>query len=420
MYDQVGKLGDKNLVPEFGTFVLAEESQTSEIGPELRPFLNRNLDEVENYRTVQVRHGAGLLELPVISERSADDAVNDQVDAAMREWGMVGFLAVHDGKIVHETYRCGNTADSRSVVHSVTKSFTSTLIAGAIADGHLDLDTKISAYIEQLQGTEYGDCTLRSIMNMSAGMKDPNEANFQDAMQQRRKTYRDTRKEAVIEWLSGYQRYAAPGEVYEYVDYNFYLQSEILRRTYGKTYEQLLAERIWVPAGMQHDGFIRTTHAGDADGHGGLSMTLRDMARFGLFVLQSFSGSPQPNVEASGAGGAGSGDIASAATGPHVPEGWFQHILDAAKSTEGVRAPGNIPMAPEFGYELGWWPHRSIDESGNERLCFSAQGVFGQTVFVYPDRNAIVVTQAAGMMHDGATYAATQVVADAVLRAAGA
>lgn len=397
MYDQVGKLGDKNLVPEFGTFVLAEESTTSETPPEMRPFLNRHLDEVQNNRTVQVRHGAELRELPVRSTQSVDAAVNDEVDAAMRTWGMVGFIAIIDGEIVHETYRCGNTVDSKSVVHSITKSVTSTLVAGAIAEGHLELDEVISTYIPELAGTAYGESTLRSIMNMSAGTCDPNEASFSDALAQRRKAYRDTRHEAVVEWLSQYKRHAAPGEVYEYVDYNFYLQSEILRRTYKIPYEQLLSERIWAPAGMQHDGYIRTTHAGDADGHGGLSMTTRDLARLGLFVLESLQGKG----------------------GPLVPEGWFQHILDAAAETEGVRAPGNIPMAPEFGYELGWWPHRRTDNEGVDRLCFSAQGVFGQTLFVYPDRNAIVVTHAAGMMHDGATYAATQQVADAVLTAAG-
>lgn len=398
-YDGVGKLGDKNLVPEFGTFAPAREETLQQADASMMPYLFRNMNEVVGHRTIQVRHGDNLRPLPNRDGVRFDDALLEHVQAEMARWGVVGLLAVQSGEVVFESYRCGNTDQSRSVVHSVTKSVTSTLIAGAIREGLVDIEAKLSTYLPELAGADFGDSTIRSMLNMSSGVNQPETDPDASPLDQRRKVYRDTRPEAVTEWLATHQRYAEPGAAYEYVDYNFYLLSEVLRRVYDRPYEELLVERIWIPAGMQHDAYIRTTHAGKVDGHGGLSMTLRDMARLGLFVMDSFHGTG----------------------GPLVPDGWFQGILDASASTGGVRSPGSIPMAPPFGYELGWWPHPGVPGEGGNAApvrCFSAQGVFGQTIFVFPERDAVLVSHAASMMHDGAAYDAILRIGDALLRAA--
>ncbi len=403
LYDNSGKLGDKNLDPEWGTYVLADQKSAVTAGPEIRPFIYRNQNEVAGNLTAQVRHGAGFRELPERPGFALDAETLAEVEASMARWGMVGLLALQGGEVVFEAYRGGNTDQSRSIVHSCTKSVTSTLVATAIAAGLVDLDERVAAYIPELEGCDYGDSTIRSLLNMSSGVNDiviGSDEDESERFSRRTEAYADPEPTAVIEWAKTQTRFAEPGAEFEYYDFNFYLLAETLRRVYGKSYERVLEEQIWVPAGMQHDGIARVTAAGDADGHGGLMTTLRDMGRIGLFVLDSLLGRG----------------------GPAVPDGWFRRIAESAAETTGVRAPGRLPMSAGFGYELGWWPHpeTSLDGSLSNVRCITAQGVFGQCILVFPDRDAVVVAQSASMMHDGDTYAATLATAAAILTAAGA
>jgi len=403
LYDNSGKLGDKNLDPEWGTYVLADQQSAITAGPDIRPFIYRNQHEIAGNFTAQVRHGADYRELPGRADAALDADTLQTVEASMARWGMVGLLALHRGEVVYEAYRGGNTDQSRSIIHSCTKSLTSTLIASAIQAGLVSLDGRVAEYIPELAGSDYGASTIRSLMDMSSGVNDGLLGSDEDETERfKRRTgaYSDPEPSAVIEWAKTQTRFAEPSAEFEYYDFNYFLLAETLRRVYGKSYERILEEQIWVPAGMQHDAVARVTAAGDADGHGGLMATLRDMGRIGLFVLDAVQGSG----------------------GPRVPEGWFETIAAHGADTEGVRAPGQLPMSAGFGYSLGWWPHpeTSLDGTLTNVRCISAQGVFGQCIFVFPDRDAVVVAQSASMMHDGDCYGGTLATAATILAAVGA
>ncbi len=83
-----------------------------------------------------------------------------------------GFLVIKDGKIVEERYFLGADEASTFTSMSVAKSFTSTLVGWALADGKIrSIDDPITDYVQELKGTGYDGVTIKAILQMSSGVK---------------------------------------------------------------------------------------------------------------------------------------------------------------------------------------------------------------------------------------------------------
>src|SRR6202047_3968597 len=75
-----------------------------------------------------------------------------------------GFLVIKDGKIVSERYFGGADQNSHFTSWSVGKSFTSTLLGIAIADGKIaSVDKPVSDYIPELKGSGYDGVPIKDI-----------------------------------------------------------------------------------------------------------------------------------------------------------------------------------------------------------------------------------------------------------------
>ncbi|SEF10854.1 CubicO group peptidase, beta-lactamase class C family [Rhizobiales bacterium GAS191] len=368
-----------------GTFVLAREVDYLSTPPAQRAFVFRHMDEVEHNPTRQVRHGDFLRELSTGTPIDIDvviDGNRENIDSFMDRYGLAALIVVKDGKVRAERYKFGNMPSSRMVVQSVTKSVASTALGIAIYNGKIaSLDDTISKYVPELNGTAYGAVTIRAIANMTSGVRPPHGPAPSNPLEDTlRVAYYDTDKNAVLRWLATHETYAEPGAAYEYTDINYYVVSFVVTRAVCMPLAQYISEKIWKPAGMEHDAFMRTTHAGQEDGHGGMAMTLRDMARFGMFVMDAVKGE----------------------RGPDVPADWFATISRAQTSSTGVRAPGAIDLAPDFGYELGWWTlprGRDYYELGDDG-SFAALGYYGQAIYIVPGQNTIIALQSANTYHN--------------------
>ena len=67
------------------------------------------------------------------------------MDAFMQGQNAAAVVVVHDGEVVLERYGLDFSADGKWTSFSVAKSFTSTLVGAALADGHIDsLDDPVS------------------------------------------------------------------------------------------------------------------------------------------------------------------------------------------------------------------------------------------------------------------------------------
>ncbi|KAH7362797.1 beta-lactamase/transpeptidase-like protein [Plectosphaerella cucumerina] len=365
---------------EIGAFQL---SSLDPADPSFTPLLYRQREETFLGRTVQLRHGSYLKKfnkkITLDAQTSIDGESALSIDNMMHQYGLTGCIVVRGDTIHLEEYRHGNTPASRNDIQSITKSFTTTALAIAQQEGRLSVNDPVSLHVEELADTVWADVPLSALASMSSGVvepsDDPRPADIPNPMFAT-KLYPSSDENAVLNWLKTFKKVAEPWEEFHYYNPNFYVMSLAISRAVQQPLQDFISSRIWEPAGMQYDGYIRTTSAGQVDGHGGLSITLSDMARFGRFVLDAVDG---------GKGGA------------PVPHSWFSDISSAKNST-GARAPGANDSLPGFGYEAGWWTpdksHALASEGG-----FAAIGMYGQAIYILPKLDAIIAVQSGNPDH---------------------
>ncbi|KAG4280871.1 hypothetical protein FPRO04_05585 [Fusarium proliferatum] len=371
--------------------------------PAYTPLLYRLREETFQNRTTQVRHGSYLRRFTRDTSFNTAEAIKENsgidLNNFMRRYGLTGCVVVQNGAIKLEEYRHGNSQASRNDVQSVTKSFVATALAIAQQEGKLSVDDSVSRHVEELKGTAWADVPLLALSSMSSGVVEQSEeerpADVPNPMYAT-ELYPQTDPEAVVNWLKTSRKVAEPWEEFHYYNPNYYVLSTAISHATGEPLNEYISRTIWDPAGMQYDGYIRTTGAGHVDGHGGLSITLTDMARFGCFILESFRDEGK---------------------GPNVPPGWFQDISDA-KNSVGARALQPDNFVSNFGYESGWW---TTGRGGKEYKmgddgAFAAIGMYGQSIYVVPKLDAVIAIQSGYPEHELDLFTKNAELATAILK----
>ena len=243
-------------------------------------------------------------------------------------------------------------AKERWTSFSVAKSVTSTLIGAAVKDGKIkSLDDRVTLYIPELKGSAYDDVTVRQLITMTSGVKwnesytDPNSDVAKEGL-----SILEPGVNPVVSYMRRLPREAAPGAKFVYKTGETDLAGILLSNAVGEPLAQYLSDKVWRPYGMEQDGIWVEDVAGHERGGCCISMTLRDYGRVGQFMLDH--------------GVADGHEV--------VPAGWTEdatarHVAD-----------------PPYGYF--WW----IVQGGYE-----AEGIFGQTLSVFPEDHLVVVINSA-------------------------
>ncbi|NHA14848.1 serine hydrolase [Thioalkalivibrio sp. XN279] len=306
-----------------------------------------------------VSRGATPAPLPAGAPLAAFEAGGAQADRLagfIADEYVAGLIVVHDGTVRLERYGLGQSPDDRWTSFSVAKSITSTLVGAAIRDGHIEsLDTEITRYIDELEGTAYDGVTVRQLLTMTSGVAF-NE-DYADPDSDIRRLYREPPApgiDASVGFMRHQPREFAPGTQWRYKTPETNLAGLLVMKATGKPLAEYLAEKIWQPYGMARDATWLVDHVGNEQGGCCLQATLRDYARFGQFIL----------------------DGARIDGASILPDGW----LDAATSTQ---ADTGVPG----GYGYQWWP---LGDG-----TFQARGIFGQFIHVDPARRLVIAISAA-------------------------
>ena len=358
---------------EIGTFQL---SSIHSADPSWTPLLYRQREETFPGRTAQLRHGSFLRQFRQGKKFEVSCASPMGRDDFMAEYGLTGFAVVSKGAIRMEEYRHGNSPAARNDIQSITKSFVSTALAIAHRKGQLSMNDPVGRHVGALKNTPWADVPLLALVNMSAGVvevseevRPPDVPNPMYATE----LYPKTDPAAMIEWLQTFRKVAEPWEEFHYYNPNYYVLSLAISQATKTPLEDYISQHIWEPVGMKYDGYLRTTAAGQADGHGGLSVTLTDMCRFGDAILSQ---------------------LKCQADGLPVQDGWFRDISNASTS-DGPRAAGANDMIPGFGYQDGWWTPAKGDDGGILRAngAFAGLGMYGQGLWIIPKLDAVIAIQ---------------------------
>ncbi len=273
----------------------------------------------------------------------------------MKTMNTSGLLVLQDGKIVLERYGLGRTPQERWTSFSVAKSVTSILVGAAIADGKItSLNDKVSTYLTELKGSAYDDVSVRQLITMTSGVKwnedyqDPNSDVARVGLQ-----VDEPGVNPIISYMRKLPRAHPPGTKFVYNTGETDLTGLLVSTAVGKPLSTYMSEKIWQPYGMEQDAVWMTDQGGHERGGCCLSMTLRDYARLGQFLLED---------------GVAQGK-------PMVPERW----VELATSYQN-----------DFGKERGYGFFMWIIPGG-----YAAEGIFGQQIYVFPQDKLVIAVNSA-------------------------
>ncbi len=344
------------------------------------------------YEVATIKKGDRVRELPVaaspINPTVAHGGRTSTIDDFMAANRVTGLIAVKDGKVVLEKYALGRKPEDRWTTFSVAKSLTSTLVGAAIKDGWIrSYYDDITRYLPELKGTAYEGVSLREAMTMQSGVKwnedyADRRSDVARASQGAYDGWHPIAQNPLLEYMAKRPRATEPGKVFNYNTGETDLVGLALARALaGKSLAQYASEKIWAPFGMEQDAVWMVDKAGIERGGCCISASLRDYARFGLFML--------------GGGKIDGKDV--------LPDGWVE---EATSNQLNAGVEGN------YGYF--WWPSENGDS-------YRALGIFGQAIQVYPEENLVIaINSAAPEASDRAQSQARNAMIDAVRAAANA
>jgi len=281
-----------------------------------------------------------------------------------------GMLIIHKGKIIYEKYFGALKPEGVHAAMSVSKTFTGTLGALLVAEGILDENKTAKTYVPELDGSAFGDATIRQILDMTTSLKysedysDPNAEVwiFSAAGNPLPKPKEYEGPKNYYEYLQTVKKEDLKhGEVFAYKTINTDVMGWIISRATGKSLTQLLSERIWKPLGTYIDGYYQVDASGIAFAGGGFSANLRDMGMFGEMIRNN---------------------------------GFFNNkqILPASL-TKDIMNGGNQEAFRKSAYSsLENWSYRNMWWiTHNKNGTFAARGVHGQTIYIDPAAQMVIV-----------------------------
>ena len=276
-----------------------------------------------------------------------------EIDAFIAAQNVAGIIVLQDGKIRLERYARGYGPTGRWTSFSVAKSFTSTLVGAAIKDGYIkSVDDPVTRYIPELTGSGYDGVSVEQLLTMTSGVK-WNE-DYTDPKSDVARMFLEPvppGEDPTVYYMKKLPSEARPGTKWVYKTGETNLIGVLVMRATGKPLATYLSEKVWKTYGMERDAFWMVDPAGHEVSGCCLSVSLRDYARMGQFVLE---------------GGHGV-----------VPKNWF---------AESTRPHADIGV-PGYGYGYQWWTY----PEGR----FGAQGIFGQSIRVDPKRRMVIAISSA-------------------------
>ena len=328
--------------------------------------------------TVGVANGSsGARELTVQADASLDAVTftplnsqstmtwNEAFDANYTD----GVIVMHHGRIVYERYSGCLGPNTLHGAMSVTKSLTGLLAETLVAEGKLDEKAKVSELIPELKNSAFGDATVRQVMNMTTALDysedyaDPKAEVwvYADAGSPLPKPAGYTGPRSYFEFLQTVKKKGTHGEAFGYKTINSDALGWMIARSTGKSVADQLSERIWSRIGTQREAFYTVDSLGTPFAGGGFNATLRDMARLGQMMLDG--------------GRVGNEQI--------VPPAAIARIR--AGGDRATFAKAGYKLLPEWSYGGMWWV--SHDDHG----AYAARGVHGQTIWVDPKADMVIV-----------------------------
>lgn len=330
--------------------------------------------------TVNVWRGtapARALGQPGAADEAAIDALAfTDLDGRPRTWASAlpdtytdGMLVLHRGRCVYERYLGALRPELPHACFSITKSYVATLAATLVHEGVLDARQRVPHYLPEMRGTAWEDATLRDVLDMQIGVayselySDPAAQIWEYAraggLRPRPPGYSGAGN--FYEFLQMQRKEGQHGQAFAYKTINTELLSWVMKRVTGAPLADMLSQRLWQHLGCEQDAYLTVDPIGVPMGGGGMSATLRDLARFG--ELMRCEGAAADGTQC-------------------VPAAVVAQIAAGSDNAKFVKA--GYTLLPRYSYRDMWWV------THNEHGAFEARGIHGQRLYVAPGAELVV------------------------------
>lgn len=247
--------------------------------------------------TARVARAGTVTELPRAPGELASVSLADSNDDTATVGTVVegtytdGILVMHNGRVIMEEYPAAMAPSAVHAVMSVTKSLVGCVAAVLIDRGVLDPAALLTAYVPELAASGYAGATVRHVLDMRSGIIFSED--YLDPASEIRQL------EQCIGWnppaaaglpasihdfLVTLRQGSAHGGPFAYRSCETDVLGWVCERTAGTRMPELMSDRVWSRLGAEHDADFSLDRAGVAVCDGGMSATLRDLARFGQML----------------------------------------------------------------------------------------------------------------------------------------
>lgn len=282
-----------------------------------------------------------------------------------------GFLVLHRGAIVAESYFNGMGPRSLHLSQSVAKSLLGALMGIFVGRGLIDPQAPITAYLPELEATAYKGALVQHILDMTSGVAYSEEYTdpFSDVGQTDVASGWKPRPEGdgrawprdMWEQILGLTRQEAEhGARFAYRSIETDVLAFALERVSGLRLPELMSREIWQKLGAEESACYTVDAGGYGLADGGFNATLRDYARFGQMIMQDgfFNGSQI------------------------VPASW---IAETRRGNHDIFGPDYRATMPEGAYHNQFW----IEDY--RKPVLDCHGVFGQWIHIDPAAEIVAV-----------------------------
>lgn len=268
-------------------------------------------------------------------------------------------LVVKDDVIKYEKYFYGGDPQTLFSSNSMGKSFVSALMGIAVSEGAVEsIEDPIGKYIPEFAGTDLESIPIHACLQMASGI------DFNEDTDMSRFSMRTLMGTPAMKVIASHGVQEKPYTHRRYQSINTEILGQIIKNATGRSLAEYMEEKLWSRIGAEQDAYW-TLSNGTELAMGGLSVSLRDYARFARLYLNqgSFRGEQILTKE------------------------WVKASMDVSAAYSRPGANQDVYNAIGYGYQ--WW----VPEG--DRGEFMAIGVYGQWMYADPSRQIIIVKTSA-------------------------
>lgn len=294
-------------------------------------------------------HNQNLGETIEVDSRKID-ASDQTLEMFLKEHRTLSFMIIRNDSVLY-SYFDPTKADSSIVTSfSMAKAFVSALIGIAISEGKISgTHASIASYFPELSNQGFEPVTIEHLLDHTSGI------HYKESQNHVGGSLEFYWGNNLSKDIFNINPVFAPGEHFEYSNINTQLLGLILERATGMKISQYLQEKIWIPLGMEYPAFWSLSN-NESDGIEKAFCCLNartiDFAKFGRLYLNRGNWNGKQII----------------------PKEWIDETLHSSKES-GQRLT--------YHYNWGIGPKKYGS--------FYAIGLYGQFIYVYPEKNVIIV-----------------------------